>query len=86
MKRTTITKEVEHYRTSDWLAKRQRILVRDAYTCAVCGLVVSGRRAHVDHIVPLEQAGTDEDDNLQVLCDQCHGRKTRGEQRRRGGL
>lgn len=80
------TKEIAHYRTADWRAKRMRILVRDAFRCAVCGLVVSGRQAHVDHIVPLEEGGSDADENLQVLCEADHGRKTRGEQRRRGVL
>lgn len=82
--RASVRKEVEHYRTSDWAAKRERILVRDAYTCAACGRVVSGKDAHVDHVVPLEEGGADADANLQVLCAADHGRKTRTEQRRRG--
>lgn len=86
MRATTRTKEVEHYRSADWRARRVRILVRDAYTCAACGRVVSGKAAHVDHVVPLEEGGTDDDANLQVLCDEDHGRKTRCEQRRRGKL
>lgn len=80
------TKEVEHYRTTDWRAKRLRILKRDAFTCAVCGRVVSGKAAHVDHVMPLEEGGSDEDGNLQVLCEADHGAKTRAEQRRRGIL
>ena len=78
------TKEVEHYRTSDWRARRVRILVRDAYTCRSCGRVVYGKAAHVDHRVPLEDGGTDHDSNLQTLCESCHGAKTREEQRRKG--
>ena len=80
------TKERAHYRTSDWRARRERILVRDCSRCAVCRRVVAGRQAHIDHIVPLEEGGTDEDANLQVLCERHHGAKTRGEQRRRGLL
>jgi 5-methylcytosine-specific restriction protein A len=45
---------------------------------------VSGRECHVDHLVPLEDGGTDDDANLRTLCDRCHGRKTRAEQRRKG--
>jgi len=82
--RPSVKKETGHYQTADWAAKRQRILVRDAFVCAACGRVVSGRAAHVDHIVPLELGGTDADANLQVLCEADHGRKTRTEQRRRG--
>jgi 5-methylcytosine-specific restriction protein A len=48
--------------------------------------VAYAKAAHVDHIVPLEEGGTDDDANLQVLCHACHGKKTREEQRRRGRL
>lgn len=77
-------KETAHYRTADWSARRQRILIRDAYTCRTCRAVVAGKDAHVDHIIPLEEFGTDRDENLQVLCSACHGRKTREEQRANG--
>ena len=84
--RHTHTKERAHYTSADWRARRERILTRDAFTCAVCGRVIGGADAHVDHIVPLEDGGTDEDHNLQTLCAADHGRKTRAEQRRRGQL
>jgi len=48
--------------------------------------VVYGQAAHVDHVQPLEDGGTDDDENLQTLCHSCHGTKTREEQRRRGRL
>lgn len=77
-------KETAHYRTADWLARRVRILTRDANTCRDCGMVVAGKDAHVDHIVPLEDGGTDADENLCCRCSRCHGRKTRDEQRAKG--
>ena len=86
MRRTNATKEVAHYRTADWKARRLRILRRDAFVCQVCHRVVYGQAAHVDHIVPLEEGGTDDDLNLQTLCQADHGKKTREEQRRRGRL
>lgn len=76
-------REQEHYKTADWRAKRERILVRDAFVCQTCKRVVSGHEANVDHIVPLEDGGSDRDDNLQTLCRSCHGKKTSGEQRAR---
>lgn len=78
------TKEVAHYHTADWRARRTRILLRDAFRCGDCRRVVSGREAHVDHIVPLEDGGNDDDSNLLTRCDRCHGRKTRAEQARKG--
>ena len=32
-----------------------------------------------DHIVPLKDGGENREGNLQVLCVQCHGLKTKGE-------
>lgn len=78
-------REQAHYQTADWRAKRERILIRDAFVCRSCHRVVSGHEANVDHIVPLEDGGTDDDTNLQTLCRSCHGRKTRREQQRGGG-
>ena len=68
------TKERAHYTSADWRAKRQRILVRDCYTCRDCRRVCAGPDAHVDHIVPLRgdmklfwNRG-----NWQTLCRHCH--------------
>ncbi len=63
--------------------KRQRILLRDAAQCKRCGFV--SLRNEVDHVIPLEQGGTDDDANLQTLCHECHAEKTAGEQRVRAG-
>ena len=82
--RATPAKEHAHYCSADWAARRERILVRDAYVCRACGTVTAGKAAHVDHITPLEDGGTDAESNLQTLCQRCHGAKTRAEQRRRG--
>ena len=84
--RCSPSKERAHYVSAEWRAIRQRILIRDAYTCAACGRVIFGPKAHVDHIKPLEEGGTDDEMNLQTLCESCHGRKTRAEQSRRGLL
>jgi len=55
-------------------------MLRDKFTCAMCGAV---RYDHeVDHIIPLEQGGSNDDDNLQLLCggsDGCHAAKTKAE-------
>ena len=31
----------------------------------------------VDHIIPVTKGGTDERDNLQGICKECHEEKTR---------
>lgn len=57
-----------------WRRKRAAILVRDNYTCRVCGLIT--KDLEVDHIVNVAQGGTDDDENLQAICIPCHKVKT----------
>lgn len=63
------------YCSPGWKAARREVLVRDNYQCQMCMAVVVGRRAHVDHIVPKSQGGSDLVDNLQTLCVSCHSKK-----------
>lgn len=60
---------------------RQRILLRDEYTCQRCGRVtVDGE---VDHIVPLVMGGSNSPLNLQYLCVDCHKIKSEEEAKQR---
>jgi 5-methylcytosine-specific restriction endonuclease McrA len=43
----------------------RRIGERDGFYCRTCGI---GRNLTVDHILAVANGGTDEDDNLQILC------------------
>ena len=73
-------------RGNAWMATRRRILLRDRYTCQGCGLVRADHE--IDHRVPLELGGADEDSNLQCLCagtGGCHARKTKQEAGARAG-
>lgn len=62
---------------ADWEKRRKRILDRDPI-CRACELDLS---TEVDHRIPLERGGSNEDDNLQGLDKTCHSRKTVYEQR-----
>ena len=57
-----------------WSIIRLRIRERDQYQCKSCGIAV--RVGVVDHIKPLEQSGSNADDNLQLMCHPCHVDKT----------
>lgn len=68
---------------SAWDATRIRILKRDRYTCQIGkrkGKIHTGNV--VDHIVPKAEGGTDDDSNLQTVCDPCHREKTQAEANR----
>lgn len=60
--------------------KRHELWVELGGKCQSCERVVFGKgEIHLDHIVPLSQGGTDDDDNLQILCVPCHEEKTKEE-------
>lgn len=62
---------------------RDRILLRDEYTCQRCGCV--SVNLEVDHIIPLHLGGADSDENRQSLCHDCHAIKSAEEERGRAG-
>jgi 5-methylcytosine-specific restriction protein A len=60
-----------------WQKLRIGVLKRDRELCQVCerqGIVALA--TEVDHIVPKELGGTDDPENLQAICEQCHREKT----------
>lgn len=54
--------------------EREYILKRDAYTCLCCG-EDSRHNLQVDHIIPRNLGGNNDEDNLQTLCKYCNGQK-----------
>ena len=75
----------QHYKGSSksrgygyaWNKLRLKALERDRHLCQMClkrGVYTTA--TDVDHIVPLAQGGSDEMENLQSLCHECHKQKT----------
>ena len=65
---------------AEWEVTRKRILRRDKGLCQVCLKVGKFRPARqVDHRVPKFEGGTEDDDNLQSICLDCHKAKTAAE-------
>ena len=63
-----------------WRLLREKILLRDRYTCQHCGLVSMQKGVmECDHIVNEAQGGTDDPSNLQILCKDCHKVKSSNE-------
>lgn len=68
---------VERIRGRRWMAIRERIKQRDCGLCQECrrkGRIKAGTQ--VDHRVALTNDGTNDDDNLELLCGDCHDAKT----------
>lgn len=62
---------------------RQRIGLRDLYTCQICGRVTA--RGEVDHRTPLHMGGQETDENRQWCCVSCHRLKSDQEEKERMG-
>ena len=58
--------------------QRNQILDSQNGKCNKCDEKIT--RFHIDHMIPLASNGTNDIDNLQALCLNCHMEKTRNEQ------
>lgn len=75
--KTATIAETVRLRGWAWQQIRNRIMERDAGLCQPslrAGLVVVA--TEVDHIVPLQRGGTDDDRNLQAISTEPHRAKT----------
>lgn len=74
-------------RGSAGVKDRNRIRERDCGVCQECkrqGKTTRG--AHVDHIRPLWNGGSDDDCNKELLCIPCHEAKSSREAKERAAL
>lgn len=51
---------------------RFNIFKRDRFSCQYCGAHPPGVLLHVDHIHPVAEGGTNDDDNLITACEPCN--------------
>jgi 5-methylcytosine-specific restriction enzyme A len=87
------TTETERMRGGRWSALRAQVMARDQgiCQCGTCKLARTVEPAHalpaheVDHIVALEDGGSDDSANLQAINRDCHVIKTRADNARRRG-
>jgi ATP adenylyltransferase len=54
---------------------RYEVLKRAAFRCELCGISADHKALEVDHIVPRNHGGTDDNANLQALCYSCNAMK-----------
>lgn len=66
-----------HARGSMTLQRRARIFEASGGRCAICTRKLGPQDDYdIDHRIALECGGTDDETNLQVVCDWCHRDKT----------
>ena len=53
----------------------QALLLRDGNNCLCCGVSFGETKPTIDHIIPMSRGGTDDLENLQMLCAPCNARK-----------
>ena len=56
-----------------WMQIRKRIFIRDDFTCQYCG--IRGVVLECDHVIPVAQGGSSNDDNLTTACRDCNRSK-----------
>ena len=61
----------------EFSSRREAVLHRDKYTCQICGK--KHTKLEVHHIVYKSQGGTDNEDNLITLCEDCHDKIHNGQ-------
>lgn len=64
---------------------RLRMQVARGSRCEKCGRLWMPEVDQVDHRIPREDGGSDDDENLQLLCCDCHAEKTKQEAAARAG-
>jgi 5-methylcytosine-specific restriction protein A len=57
---------------------KKRIAAAQRWKCAQCDAMLDATY-QIDHRIPLWQGGSNEPDNLQALCPNCHATKTQAE-------
>lgn len=57
-------------------SRREKFRILKNGICNECGCDV-GNSFDVDHIIPLETGGKDDESNFQLLCKPCHKLKTK---------
>ena len=56
-------------------ARKKAVAASQGWKCSACNNVLSATY-EVDHIIELQDGGSNEVDNLTAMCRNCHGDKT----------
>jgi len=65
------------YSSMRWRKYRKALIDKQGGKCVECGDTPESHKLHIDHIKPLADGGEPyNEQNLQILCVICHGKKT----------
>lgn len=67
-----ISKETTRIREKITKALREKVMLKYRKACFYC---LTGESLGIDHIIPLSRGGTNNEENLQILCKRCNARK-----------
>lgn len=69
-----LSKRINFFRTRIQFSGKIRhiVLQKFSYRCVECGATKDETSLHIDHIKPISKGGTNDLDNLQVLCKKCN--------------
>lgn len=72
-------KIIKHKRKKFTKEFRKKIFERDNYECQLCrpkkNLLHLPHKRRIDHKIPLSKGGTNDIENLWLVCDECDKRK-----------
>lgn len=51
---------------------KEKLLKKNNYQCSSCGKNINFSNSSIDHIIPLSKGGTNNEENLAILCNKCN--------------
>ena len=54
---------------------RRRVSANQGNRCVYCGIRLTADKRHIDHKIPVEHGGSNDEGNLQATCNRCNSRK-----------
>ena len=73
----------KHYKSAEYARNRRHRFERAHGRCENCRTELLRAEWECDHVVPLKLGGSNDLDNLRVLCKPCHRVKTREDRKRK---
>ncbi len=71
------------YQDAAYRRNRARAWERSGHRCEVCGFELSEHTFISDHVIALTDGGSNDEQNLQILCAPCSKTKTRRDRQTR---